>query len=251
MKLRKFVARPGCFGALLVVAGCSDSPSSPDGPELANAIALEGGSSLVFQDSGQLDPYRARVEQTVRESVAVVRTLIPVDGVTIVISSGTSLVIPEIGIGGRADDTMVRMMLNPSSPALASSLESAELFALMAHELHHVARFRTVGYGSNLLGALVSEGLADQFSIEVAGIDPPLWSTALSGETLETWSARAREEWFSDDYNHNRWFLGIGDVPRWAGYAIGFRMTSEFLEANPSRRASDLHDEPASSFVSP
>jgi len=213
MKLNGSIAGGALLGALLFLSGCGDSPgpTGPDNLNLDNAIALEGGSALVFQDNGQLNAHRARVEQTVRETLAAVRRLIPMDGITLLVSAGTNLVIPELGIGGRADGGTIRMVLNPNSPQLASSLESAELFSLLAHEMHHVARSRTVGYGSNLLGAMVSEGLADQFSMEVAGVDPPLWSLALSGDALAEWSARAREEWSNENYNHDGVPAAAGD----------------------------------------
>jgi uncharacterized protein YjaZ len=187
----------------------------------------------------------------VKETLAAVRPLVPLDRITIVIRAGVELAIPEIGIGGRSDTGTVRVDVNPSFPGLAESLDR-ELFPLLAHEMHHVARLRVVGFPSNLLEAMVLEGLADQFSIEVAGVDPPLWASALSPEELVTWTARARTEWLASSYNHSAWFFGTAPpIPRWAGYSIGFELTRQFLAANPSRRPSDLVAEPATSFVPP
>ncbi|HJO04009.1 MAG TPA: hypothetical protein QGG47_08540 [Acidobacteriota bacterium] len=46
------------------------------------------------------------------------------------------------------------------------------------------------------------------------------------------------------------WFFGTAPpIPNWAGYSIGFAMTSTFLAADLSRSASGLYDEPASSFI--
>jgi uncharacterized protein YjaZ len=174
---------------------------------------------------------------------------LPVNGVTVIARAGTATVIPEIGIGGRADGGTVRLTFAPDSPVLADTLE-VELFPLLAHELHHVARSRTVGYGNDLLGAMVSEGLADQFSVEIVGIDPPLWSRALTDEQLATWGAQAEKQWFDNGYDHDAWFFGTGAaIPRWAGYSIGFAITGEFLAADPSRSAAGLFDQPATSFV--
>ncbi len=140
------------------------------------------------------------------------------------------------------------LVVNPNSARIPDSIPT-ELFPLLAHEMHHVARIRSVGYGTNLLEAMVSEGLADQFAIEVAGIDPPMWSMALSEEELEVWSARAKEEWYNTAYSHDAWFFGGGSIPRWAGYSIGFAMTGDFLSANPERKPSQLFSQPASSFI--
>ena len=240
--------RAGVVLACCAAAGCS-SPAGPSGLDFEASVPLEGGSTLAYRDGGALAAQRERIEQVVKATLAAVRPLLPVDGVTIVVEGASSLVIPELGIGGRADAATVRVAFDRSSPALADSLDG-ELFPLLAHELHHVARARTVGYGSHLLGAMVSEGLADQFSVEVASIDPPPWSSALSAQELAHWSGRAREQWFDADYNHGDWFFGRSPViPRWAGYSIGFDLTARFLEVNPGRLASDLFAEPAASFA--
>ncbi len=235
----------------LLAFGCSDSsgPTGPDNFDLSQAIALEGGSTLVFQDGGRLDGHRSKIEEVVRETLATVRSLIPLDGITILVESGTGLVIPEIGIGGRADAGTIRLDFNPNFPALTASVDT-ELLPLLAHEMHHVARFRAVGFSSNLFEAMIDEGLADHFSVEVARVGPPIWSSALAAEQLATWSERARDEWFNSSYNHNGWFFGEAPpIPRWAGYTIGFDLVDQFLVANPSRRPSNLYAEPALSFI--
>ncbi len=112
-------------------------------------------------------------------------------------------------------------------------------------------RHRTAGFSSNLFEAMILEGLADHFSVEVAGVAPPIWSTALTDEQLAIWLERSREEWFNLSYNHDVWFFGAGQAPRWAGYTIGFDLVRTFLEKNPGRSASGLHSEPASSFIPP
>jgi uncharacterized protein YjaZ len=235
--------------SIFAATACS-TPSRNDPPADRPAIALDRGSSLVFEDGGALDAYRDAIVGEVRETVTAVRRLMEVEGVTVRVDAGTDSVIPEIGLGGRTIGTgVIRLVVNPDSPRVPASI-STELFPLLAHEMHHVARSRSVGYGSNLLEAMVSEGLADQFAIEVAGIDPPMWSTALGGADLELWSARAKEEWYDTGYSHDAWFFGTGgQIPRWAGYAIGFDMTRDFLLANPDRKPSQLFSEPAVSFA--
>jgi uncharacterized protein YjaZ len=236
--------------ALLSIAAC-DTPSDAGGADDLAAVALEGTNVLVFEDGGRLDAVREAIARVVRDAVSRVRGLMPVTGVTIRVSAGTSYVIPEIGIGGRTHGPFdIQIVLDPGSAVLTQSIET-ELFPLLGHEMHHAMRFRTVGYGDNLLESMVSEGLADQFAVEVAGIDPPLWSKALSGADLVLWSARAREQWFDQGYDYEAWFFGTREIPRWAGYSIGFDLTGRFLRADPARRASGLVGEPAESFIPP
>jgi uncharacterized protein YjaZ len=242
-------ASSAAYGALLLILGCS-SPSGPETSDHPPGIPLEGGSSLVFEDGGLLDGERDEIVRVVQDTVAAVRRLMDVNGVTIRVDAGTRYVIQEIGLGGFTNGTgEILIVVNPDSSAIPESL-STELFPLLAHEMHHVMRFRTAGFNSNLLEAMVTEGLADQFSIEVAGIDPPIWSTALNPEELEIWSERARAQWFDGGYNHGAWFFGTGgEITRWAGYSIGFDLTRAYLLANPDRRPSQLYGFAASSFI--
>jgi Predicted Zn-dependent protease (DUF2268) len=241
-------------GAAFVLApGCS-TPSSPNGSttKAGDAVALEGGASLLFEDGGALDVHRDTIEGIVKDTVSAVRALLPTSsrGVNIRILAGTSSVIPEIGMGGfTASTNEIRLTFDPDSTVLREALPM-ELFPLLAHELHHVARFRAIGYNSNLLDAMVTEGIADQFSIEVAGIDPPIWSTALSNADLATWSAIARVHWYDNPWNHDAWFFGADpSIPRWTGYSIGFDLTRTFLRAHPDRHPSELYAEPTRSFI--
>jgi uncharacterized protein YjaZ len=247
--MRSGLGWSACCGAFLTVWGCS-SPSSPETPDDPPGIGLEGGSALVFEDGGLLDGERDEIVRVIQETVSAVRRLMDVTGVTIRVDAGTSYVIPEIGLGGRTNGTgEILIVVNPDSPAFPESL-SAELFPLLAHEMHHVMRFRAAGFDSNLLGAMVTEGLADQFAIEVAGIDPPIWATALDAMELEIWSEQARAHWFDSPYNHDAWFFGTGgEIPRWAGYSIGFELTRVYLLANPDRPPSQLYGFAASAFI--
>lgn len=212
------------------------------------AIPLDGGSCVVFADDVSRDQ-RAAVEAVVDEAVAIVRVRIPVDGVVIRVITDAAGAIPEIGIGGRAvAGREVRISLDPGFGTLSMSI-AEDLFPMLAHELHHIARQRTVGYGSTLLAAMVSEGLADHFSMEIAGGDPPPWATALTEDELDTWIAVARAEWLESGYDHDAWFFGTAPpIPRWAGYAIGFAITGAYLDANPDTDAASLYDERATSF---
>ena len=236
------------FGATLaLLSACSGPSSSSDTPTLT--VPLAGGSTLVFEDGGRLAEQRPTIERVVNDTLAAARSRIPLDGITIRVEAGGSLVIPEIGIGGRADAGTIQLALDPGSPVLPRSLDE-ELFPLLAHEMHHVARLRTAGFPSNLLQAMVLEGLADHFSIEVAGIDPPIWASALTEAELTTWTERARAVWLDGGYDHDAWFFGTAPpIPRWAGYTIGFDLVRDFLRKNPSRLPSDLYAEPAVSFV--
>ncbi len=244
-------SRSALTAALLLTLGCSGS-SGPSGPDNVDVGQGSRSKAVARWSSRTADDWIVsgrRSRRVVKGTLAAVRPLLPLDGITIRVEADSRLVIPEIGIGARADANTIHLAFNSNLPAQSAALDS-ELLPLLAHEMHHVARFHAVGFISNLFEAMINEGLADHFSVEVAGADPPIWASALTEEQLATWSERARAEWFDSSYNHDAWFFGLSPViPRWAGYSIGFDLVRQFLAANPSRRPSKLHAEPAASFI--
>lgn len=85
--------------------------------------------------------------------------------------------------------------------------------------------------------------------IEVFGIEPPIWATAVQGEALSEALVQAEGSWTTRPYDHAAWFFGAGGaLPRWAGYSMGFELVGRYLEADPARAPSRLYDEPADRF---
>ena len=232
----------------LAAAGCASSATGPDHCVGAD-VQLGAASCLVFEDGGRLGPQRAAIEETVEATFAAVGARIALDGVEIRVFAGRSTVIPELGLGGRADTRVIRLTFDPDSPHLEEAVTTS-LFRLLAHEMHHTVRFREVGYASSLLEAFVSEGMADHFMLEVAGGDPPPWSVALRGAELDEWIGRAEEVWTSKDYDLDAWLFGTTpEIPRWAGYSIGFELVGRRIAAEPGASASTLVGAGAGGFA--
>ncbi|MDU7250486.1 MAG: DUF2268 domain-containing putative Zn-dependent protease, partial [Klebsiella pneumoniae] len=40
--------------------------------------------------------------------------------------------------------------------------------------------------------------------------------------------------------DHNAWFFGTGNLPRWLGYTAGFNLISRYLASSPNLKASML-----------
>lgn len=149
------------------------------------------------------------------------------DGVDVAVDV-TPWTLPETGVGGYAPLAhWVQVTLTPENPNLAASWRT-EVPATLAHELHHARRWRGPGYGKTLLGALVSEGLAQHFEAEERGGPPPY---ARITDELESLWQRARAELDSPTYGHDAWFYGSesAGLPRWAGYALGYELVRRFL----------------------
>ena len=228
--------------------GCSKS----DDNEIChsgNVISSTDNICLAIEHGGLSDAERALIESKVMSGLQSINRLMPINDLRIRIVENAQLVIPEIGIGGyNPNEQEVMIAIEVSYPDLNAALET-NLIPILAHETHHAKRRRSVGYGNTLLEGVISEGLADHFSIEITGIQPPPWSIALNEDELQHWIETASPSW-NQNYNHAQWFLGTDPtIPKWTGYSIGFELVQNYLKENPNRLPSDLHDEPASSFA--
>ncbi len=234
---------------LVLMAGCTKNDTAIICQD-ESAISLSDNNCLIFKDDGQLAAHREDIQQIIQMGMLDIHRLLPdAEHIEISVIASQQGIIPEIGFSGRAYTDKIRLAFDPTSPVLDHTLFD-ELFPLLAHEVHHVVRHRTLGFSDNLLEQMVNEGLADHFSIEIAGIDPPIWSVALTDEQLATWKKNAQKQWFDPNYNHSAWFFGTTtDIPRWTGYSVGFDLVDDFLSNHPDRAPSNLIDEPAKYFL--
>jgi uncharacterized protein YjaZ len=211
----------------------------------------EGLRLHVLTASGRLLVRREEIEQRVRTTFTQSATLLELsrEPIDVVVRDAPQVVIPEIRVGGFAPDRhTIFISIDPEHPRMQRALEF-ELARTVAHELDHVGRHRSVGYGTSLCEAIVSEELADHFSVEVVAGQPPVWSVAVGGEELEAASAAAALEGDDAPYDHARWFFGKDSeraaMPRWAGYSIGWKVVGSYLECHPGLPASELINLPA------
>lgn len=242
MKLREVALMTLLMLAATASCGDDDEVVCP-----SSATPVGGEACVVFEGSLS-ESDRTAIEAAARALITEAGRLVDIGVLRIRVIVDPSRVIPEIAAGGFAPDQVeILIFVDPASDAWPIALD-LELRRQMAHELHHTLRRRAVGYGSTLGEAVVSEGLADHFSIEVFGGEVPPWSAALDGEALAEWVARVEDAWDQRPYDHATWFFGGPETPRWTGYAVGFEVVGRHLEADPSRRPSALVGTPESSF---
>ena len=234
-------------GLLASLVGC-ESATGPDVCERAQTIH-DAGICLDFSAAGSVTAYRGVLEDEATRTLELVQPLLGVSDLRIAVVADPAQVIPEVGLGGfNPDEHEVRLYVDPSWPDLEAVLR-AEVMPMLAHEIHHAMRRRAVGYGSTLLEAAVSEGLADHFSVEISGSPAPPWATALTPNQLDRWLPEVVAH-TTGPYDHSAWFFGSDpDIPRWTGYAVGFELVRLYLAENTGSRASGLVGEPAISFV--
>ncbi|NTZ51066.1 peptidase [Citrobacter gillenii] len=156
----------------------------------------------------------------------------------VVVKTG-KFVIPEKGhLGYCPEPGLVYLTVDPENPAFRKN--AAQSFERMfAHELHHAARWAGPGYGITLGEAMVSEGLAGHFVLELFGGEPEPWEN-INSDIVQSYNPQLKANWHSTDYDHNRWFFGTGDLPQWLGYTAGFNLVSRYFSTAPHLRSSVL-----------
>lgn len=174
------------------------------------------------------------------------KKVMQIPALDVVIKAG-KFVIPEKGHFGYCPEPgIVYVTVDPENPAFCKN-DAQSLERMFAHELHHVARWAGPGYGTTLGEALVSEGLAGHFVLELFGGEPELWES-IQPDSVQAYYSQLDENWHRTDYDHNRWFYGAGDLPRWLGYSAGFDLVAKYLAVAPHLRASMLSNVDANAF---
>jgi uncharacterized protein YjaZ len=229
---------------LAAVVGAAACRSATDASDTASP-QLEFDGDL----GGSADSRRLAFQRVFDEVTPGVGAVLDVRGVRVRVRADPGRAIAGYGLGGQtfAEDR-IEIFVDPNFPALESVL-AARFAVLLAHELHHAARWRGPGYGRTLLEAMVSEGLADRFAVEHLGVAAPPWSVALTEAALPQHIAAAAEEFDRIGYDHPAWFFGDrGLHPRWTGYAIGYRLVQNVQSRGQARSAVALTNEPAETF---
>ena len=93
-----------------------------------------------------------------------------------------------------------------------------------------------------LLDAMVAEGIADAFAMELCPGMQPAGADALSAKTEEMVWPKVRRRFATSDTSEIRRFL-FGDndrVPIWTGHTIGYRTVKGYLASHPSARPANL-----------
>lgn len=174
-----------------------------------------------------------------REAVALVEEHADLPRFDLVIRAGED-VVQGWAVGGYAPGPgHIQITLEPARFAPEYFIRT------LVHELHHLIRWDGPGYGKSLGEALVSEGLAGHFVLQVLGGTPDPWDAVNPSDGL---ARRALDEWSRRDYDHAEWFFGKGSIRRWSGYGLGHRMVAEYLAQSPQETPVTLADAPADRF---
>ncbi|WCR11320.1 hypothetical protein JHW45_02640 [Paracoccus stylophorae] len=160
------------------------------------------------------------IRAAAREAVARVRDHAELPDFDLVVKSVQGG-LPDWGVGGTAPAPgLIEVTLNPDR------FDAALMVRTLVHQMHHLIRWDGPGYGRSLGDALVSEGLAGHFVVQVLGGKPDPWDAVTPPPGL---ARSAMNEWARLDYDHDRWFAGKGDIRKWAGHGLGHRLVARHL----------------------
>ncbi len=167
--------------------------------------------------------------------------------IDVVFYHNPDLVISETGIGGNTDNQNIIMI--PLDATFAFSKH--ELMLTICHELHHAARMKVLGDTNSLFKKIISEGLADQFELEIDPKHHPItYRKDIENADIESALADLKQIIQSKDgeYDYYEWFFGYGKYPNWLGYTLGNYIIEKYCKAENST-PSKLVTTPADYFL--
>ena len=192
----------------------------------------------VLNADGRLSGIESAAKAAFAQALPRIQALLPIDGVDVLLCGEPGSTVPELGLGGYSPSgSRCFLFIDPAHPTLHESLP-LRFTSFLAHELHHCLRWRGPGYGSSLGEALISEGLACHFEAEVTPGALPLYAALLPANEMATVRMLAQAEAALSEYDHSRWFYGTGNLPQWAGYALGTSMVGAYLNTYKTTAAS-------------
>ncbi|WP_288473254.1 DUF2268 domain-containing putative Zn-dependent protease [uncultured Pantoea sp.] len=217
-----------------------------DKPQRLDKAEMSQITVHILDAKGKLTAHSEWLRKDLANTFEQFKKLMPIHSLDVVVKAGKT-VIPEKGhIGFCPEADIIYITVDPENAAFKKN-DAHSLRRMFAHELHHAARWSGPGYGLTLGEALVSEGLAGHFSIELLGGEPEPWET-LRTEIIHSYTPQFHEWWDRTDYNHSDWFFGAGSLPRWLGYTAGFHLISRYLAQFPHLKASMLANSSADDF---
>ncbi|MDQ1273341.1 MAG: hypothetical protein QG591_1971 [Planctomycetota bacterium] len=177
------------------------------------------------------------LEEVIKTHAANACSLLGIVYVNITVYSNPNFVIPETGEGGyAASGDWFQIYIDPAkSEDELNRIINIDIPLTIYHELNHVTRWNSTGYGSTLPEAIITEGLASVFAAENWEKAKSPWVKYSPEEINELMKVyQNRDKNLDSDYSHGDWFYGTGDLPRWIGYKLGFHIVKMARENNPA-----------------
>jgi hypothetical protein len=163
---------------------------------------------------------------------------------TITVYPKASWCIPETGDTGytpTADWMQISLDLTGNVHPVETII-SHRIPPTVYHEMNHVKRWVTTGFGTTFRENLVTEGLAAAFEIDQVEHDIHPFFDVPKEEIDELLRLVVEQkDRISNAYDYGEWFpRGSTSVPKWVGYKIGYYIIKEVLAHNPTQNVITL-----------
>ncbi len=198
--------------------------------------------------AGDLTEWERRINTQIEAAHTALSRFIELSPLDILIERSSEGVIPELGMRARAErSNLITLLLDPYSDNFDSALARAQVTRQLVRATHLAQRLAGPGYGFTLGGAMISEGLAGQFTRLVLGSAPEPMDVAVH-DLEKYWPAQ--RELMTPKYDHGLWFEGTGDKPRWLGHTLGFKLVENWLTSGAQITPHRMIDIPAPKVMS-
>ncbi|MEM7438071.1 MAG: DUF2268 domain-containing putative Zn-dependent protease [Pseudomonadota bacterium] len=178
--------------------------------------------------TGDLSPWQQRITADLETAQKTMRKYVRLPALDILVERGDEAVRKDIGLGAHVTrPNLVTLILDPYNEQFGDTLSTGLIQRQMVNCAHRALRAAGPGYGFTLGGALVSEGLAAQFTRLVFGGPLEHWETMSEHVLTAHWPDQ--RTMMSTKYDHSEWFHGNGNKPSGYGYALGARLAEYWL----------------------
>lgn len=201
-----------------------------------------------LEADGSARPWQALIEAEIATAQSAIARIAPLHPIDILVQAVPEWGIPGLGLNGFSHRAgLLTLTIDPASPDRERSLADGLLRRIVVHEVAHCMRVKAGAGGRPTLGAaMISEGLADHLVVQALGPPATPWTAPF---TEAEWAVlRARAPAARDDpaLNQGAWMFarGDGELPKWAGYRLGFALVGAHLAAHPEATAVGLAGAP-------
>ena len=156
-----------------------------------------------------------------------------INNFTLLVNSDNAVIDPIRGTGGAAYATKSVEMGIDYTVATTENITY-----IIAREAHRSRRIQNNALNDTLLAALVTEGLAIAFAIEMAELQVlPPETVAIAAPDYNAVVTAALAELNSQTYDADEWFFGNGALAQFTGHSLGYDTVQRFLSRHPGSAA--------------
>jgi len=191
---------------------------------MKSKICKQGNIHLIGIASNKSEEILSRAVESLDKARNILRYEKRVD--VMIIEAQDFFVIPKLGVGGSAiGKSCIEVKINFSRKDLQKIID-IELPSTIYHELAHLVREDSIGYGKTLLDSFVSEGISCFVEKSILPNSKIPYIQKIKNEIKLL--SKAQKTLDKTKYNYSEWFFGSGKLPNWTGYRLGYLIVESY-----------------------